>query len=58
MLPPLTIEQDPSPSSLAFNFKKINNEIVKIDVHICMKIEHKTTTIDLARDPPQKILKI
>lgn len=46
--PLLTIEQDPSTSSLTFNFKKIIYEIMKIKVHKCVKIEH---TIDLEREP-------
>lgn len=54
MRPPLTVQQDPSASSLAFNFNKTNNEIVKIEAHMCMKIEHETTTIDLARELQKK----
>ena len=46
--PLLTVQQDPSTSSLTFNFKKIIYETVKIEVCICMKIEH---TIYLAREP-------
>lgn len=59
MRPPLTIQQDPLASSLAFNLNKTNNEIVKIEAHMCMKIEHETTTIDLARETKkEKKLKI
>lgn len=49
--PLLTIEQDPSTSSLTFNFKKIIYEIMKIEVHKCVKIEH---TIELEREPKKK----